>query len=103
MIIQNIDVTTSWASLLDLAYDKRDGEPPVPAPQGASVYISAPSDFAGVLYGIDEELLDIAEEPATLLDGVAGDRFLSFEVDNLSTTMVKSDADVKLSIIIRTW
>lgn len=103
MIIQNIDVTTNWTSVLDLVYEKRAEDIPIPAPQGASIYLSAFEGSPSKIYGIDSLLLETAEEPSLLIDGTAGDRFLSFEVDNLSSVMLRADAGIKLNIIIRTW
>ena len=103
MLIQKVSVGTAWDSVMDLLYTVRGEEPPLPTPHGASIYFSLPPDFSGKVFGADVGLIDQDTNAATLLDGAANTRFVSFEVDDLNSVLLKADEEVTLSVIVKTW
>ena len=108
MLIQKIEVTGTCMSLLEFLYEKREQEIPTPAPKGASVYMSIPDDYTGKIYGLDRKFFDSTadsiDDCAVLMDGSTGDRFVSFEVDNLDSVMLGSTVSpANISVIVRAW
>ena len=109
MFAQKIVVSSAgWESIFSLLYAVRSDEPYLTNPRGASIYFSAPADFSGKVYAIDQSLFDesgdVIADGAILIDGGASDRFMSFEVDNLSSVLLYApDGDVELSVVVRAW
>ena len=108
MLIQTITIDTMEVGLLDRIFSKRSEAVSSPTPKGASVYISTPPEFTGKVFAADKRFVDTDnptnDDRAVMIDGSEGDRFVSFEVDDLSSVILTTDSSsVSASIIVKTW